>query len=172
MAAPITQPQALQRCVYRILATKGMTSALIKSWKTSVQGRRTLTTERSSPGLLCTYVVHVVGGEGAADVEGVRFVGRQALRAQQEVTSALLSWQTTSWLTLKEKQTRQVWLCLVVDEVHVGFAEVGLLDAWLEQQELVHVVVMTVTRLAQLLSGLLLVAAVEHQLVESPSPNL
>ncbi|KAE8957568.1 hypothetical protein PR001_g31325, partial [Phytophthora rubi] len=66
MAAPITQPQALQRCVYRILATKGMTSALIKSWKTSVQGRRTLTTERSSPGLLCTYVVHVVGGEGAA----------------------------------------------------------------------------------------------------------
>ncbi|KAE8895957.1 hypothetical protein PF003_g20222 [Phytophthora fragariae] len=349
MAAPITQPQALQRCVYRILATKGMTSALIKSWKTSVQGRRTLTTERSSPGLLCTYVVHVVGGEGAADVEGVRFVGRQALRAQQEVTpallswqtttwrtlmvqrarqvslcllcavrggrggrggrtvrgaasaaspaggdasivvvadddmadadgaagqagvavpavrvsgvrggrsvrggrggrggrtvrgaasaaspaggdasivvvadddmadadvgavgaadvegvrfvgrqalraqpevtSALLSWQTTSWLTLKEKQTRQVWLCLVwlcvvdvvqvvevegrVDEVHVGFAEVGLLDAWLEQQELVHVVAMTVTRLAQLLSALLLVAAVEHQLVESPSPNL
>ncbi|KAE9169441.1 hypothetical protein PF005_g27972 [Phytophthora fragariae] len=59
-----------------------------------------------------------------------------------------------------------------VDEVHVGVAEVGLLDAWLEQQELVHVVVMTVTRLAQLLSGLLLVAAVEHQLVESPSPNL
>ncbi|KAE9261778.1 hypothetical protein PR003_g33798, partial [Phytophthora rubi] len=37
-------------------------------------GRRTLTTERSSPGLLCTYVVHVVGGEGAADVEGVRIV--------------------------------------------------------------------------------------------------
>ncbi|KAE9160439.1 hypothetical protein PF002_g32617, partial [Phytophthora fragariae] len=141
MAAPITQPQALQRCVYRILATKGMTSALIKSWKTSVQGRRTLTTERSSPGLLCTYVVHVVGGEGAADVEGVRFVGRQVLRAQPEVTSALLSWQTTSW----------------VDEVHVGVAEVGLLDAWLEQQELVHVVAMTVTRLAQLLSALLLV---------------
>ncbi|KAE9156815.1 hypothetical protein PF005_g33074 [Phytophthora fragariae] len=90
-----------------------MTSALIKSWKTSVQGRRTLTTERSSPCLLCTNVVHVVGGEGAADVEGVRFVGRHVLRAQPEVTSALLSWQTTSWLTLKEKQTRQVWLCLV-----------------------------------------------------------
>ncbi|KAE9270202.1 hypothetical protein PF001_g28892 [Phytophthora fragariae] len=40
-----------------------------------------------------------------------------------------------------------------------GVRSVGLLDAWLEQQELVHVVVMTVTRLAQLLSGLLLVAA-------------
>ncbi|KAE9162129.1 hypothetical protein PF002_g32191, partial [Phytophthora fragariae] len=186
MAAPITQPQALQRCVYRILATKGMTSALIKSWKTSVQGRRTLTTERSSPGLLCTYVVHVVGGEGAADVEGVRFVGRQALRAQQEVTPALLSWQTTTWRTLMVQRARQVSLCLlcaaaspaggdasivvVADDVMVnaeGEADqasvavpgvaVGLLDAWLEQQELVHVVAMTVTRLAQLLSALLLV---------------
>ncbi|KAE9053986.1 hypothetical protein PF006_g33382, partial [Phytophthora fragariae] len=38
-----------------------------------------------------------------------------------------------------------------------GVRSVGLLDAWLEQQELVHVVAMTVTRLAQLLSALLLV---------------
>ncbi|KAE9169016.1 hypothetical protein PF004_g28321 [Phytophthora fragariae] len=131
MAAPITQPQALQRCVYRILATKGMTSALIKSWKTSVQGRRTLTTERSSPCLLCTNVVHVVGGEGAADVEGVRFVGRHALRAQQEVTPALLSWQTTTWRTLMVQRARQVSLCLLcarVAYVVVAVCAVGAAD--------------------------------------------
>ncbi|KAE9065709.1 hypothetical protein PF010_g28091 [Phytophthora fragariae] len=235
MAAPITQPQALQRCVYRILATKGMTSALIKSWKTSVQGRRTLTTERSSPGLLCTYVVHVVGGEGAADVEGVRFVGRQALRAQQVRQKTAIVVVADDDMADADGAAGQagvavpavrvsgvrggrsgrggrggrggrtvrgaasaaspaggdVSIVVVADDVMVnaegeadqasvavpgvsvrGVRSVGLLDAWLEQQELVHVVVMTVTRLAQLLSGLLLVAAVEHQLVESPSPNL
>ncbi|KAE9271989.1 hypothetical protein PF008_g30215 [Phytophthora fragariae] len=111
-----------------------MTSALIKSWKTSVQGRRTLTTERSSPGLLCTYVVHVVGG----DVSIVVVADDVMVNAEGEADQASVA----------------------VPGVSVrGVRSVGLLDAWLEQQELVHVVAMTVTRLAQLLSALLLVAA-------------